>query len=224
MTDVPEPQWERTAKTKMGTYLTSIETAFIKKTVDFTKIRLIADVGCGGGKYTRIAMQNNAEVISLDRDLNSLKWLKQTSPNANPVLSDAASLPLRENFFDGMFLIEIFDYIPQTQMLLQECKRVLKQDGTFIFSFGNTNSLKSRLKQLRGSRYMQDRRSYKEVTQMLKTLNFEITQKTGYNWMLMDRQSNNPLIPLLGKLIRLFRLQKLPAYSPWIIAAASKQA
>ena len=71
---------------------------------------------------------------------------------------------------------------------------------------------------------MQDRRSYKEVTQMLKTLNFEITQKTGYNWMLMDRQSNNPLIPLLGKLIRLFRLQKLPAYSPWIIAAASKQA
>ena len=223
MTVASEPQWEKAAKTKMGAYLTSIEIAFIKKKVDFSQTRFIADVGCGGGKYTRLALQSGAEVVSLDRDLDSLRWLRQSSANANPVLADAAALPLREGAFDGLFLIEIFDYIAQSEALLMDCGRALKADGLFVLSFGNTASLKSKLKQLRGNRYMQDRHSQKQVMQMLKDAGFLVTGKVGYNWLTMDRQSNSRVIPTLAQIVRLFQLHKLPSYSPWVMVSAKNR-
>lgn len=222
MNNVVEPHCERISKTQMGLYLTDIETSFIKKSVDFNQIRIIADLGCGGGKYTLLALQNNANVISLDKDLNSLKWLKQRTNLSNVILGDVIALPLRKNLVDGIFLIEIFDQIRETETLLKECRRILKKDGKFILTFRNSSSFKSKLKQLRKTRYYQDTHSYREIMLFLKDLEFEIIRKEGYNWILLNRDSNYPIIPLLGKIIKTFRLHKLPSISPWVIVYVSK--
>jgi ubiquinone/menaquinone biosynthesis C-methylase UbiE len=221
MNIVVEPQWERAAKTKMGLYLTKIETAFILKSVNFERHKTIVDLGSGGGKFSKLALQKNAHVISLDRDLNSLKWLKSRDHSSNVILGDVATLPLRENTADCIFLIEVFDYVSETKRLLGECYRILKKQGLFIFSFGNTSSLKSKLKQLRKEYYMQDTHSYHETIQLLN-FNFKIICKEGYNWLFLNRESNNQFIPFLGKIVKLLRLEKLLVISPWIIVCASK--
>ncbi|MGA3192909.1 MAG: class I SAM-dependent methyltransferase [Candidatus Bathyarchaeia archaeon] len=216
-----EPQWERTAKTKMGIYLTSIETAFILKSVDFDH-KTIADLGSGGGKFSILALRKSAYVISLDRDLGSLKWLKSRDHSSNVILGDVTALPLRENTVDILFLIEIFDYVTETKTLLREMYRILKEQGSLILSFGNTSSLKSRLRRLRKKYYVQDAYSYGEAVQLLNRFNFRIIQEEGYNWLLLNRESNNKFIPFFGKIVRLLRLDKLSVISPWIIVCASK--
>ena len=149
MNTIFEPNWERAARTKMGIYLTTIETTFILKSIDFDHYKVVVDLDSGGGKFSILAFQKNAYVISLDRDLNSLKWLKARDHSSNVVLGDVRALPLRENIVDSMFLIEVFDYISETKTILAVSYRILKKKGLFIFSFGNTSSLKSKLKQLR---------------------------------------------------------------------------
>ena len=41
------------AKTRMGKYLTKIETDFIKRAVDFSKIELVLDVGAESGRISK---------------------------------------------------------------------------------------------------------------------------------------------------------------------------
>jgi len=217
-----EPNWERVARTRMGVYLTTIETNFILKSMDFDCYRVVADLGCGGGKFSLLALKKNANVISLDRDLKSLKWLKFKNRSSNAILGDVRVLPLRENIVDTIFLIEVSDYISETKILLKECCRILKREGILIFSFGNTSSLKSKLKKLRKEYYMQDDHSYREIIQFLNCFGFKIVCEEGYNWLFFNRESNNPLIPFFSKIIKLLKLEKLREISPWIIVCAKK--
>ena len=206
----------------MGLYLTSIEKNFILRSFNFDRHITLADIGSGGGKYSILGLQKNAYVISLDRDPDSLKWLSYRNSSSNAILGDAGALPIGENTVDYILLIEIFDYASDPNTLLKECHRILKRQGLLIFSFGNTSSLKSKLKQLRKEQYIQYVCSYREVIRLLNDFNFKIIRKEGYNWLFFDRHSDNKFIPFLGRWVKALRLERLLSLSPWIILCVSK--
>jgi ubiquinone/menaquinone biosynthesis C-methylase UbiE len=214
-----ETHWEKAAKTRMGKYLTQVETNFINKAIDLSQTNVIMDVGAEAGRFSQLSKTSNAVTISLDIDLYGLKRLKQKTTNINAILADARKIPIKNETFDAIFMIEVLDYIPELAQAIAECHRTLKPSASLVMSFGNRSSLKSKLREVSGKSYLH---SYRKVMQTLTATGFSVKRKTGYSWLLFGRMSENPLIPFLARMERLFGLQRIPSLSPWVIIHAVK--
>jgi len=210
-----ETHWETAAKTKMGKYLTKLETDFITKSVMLDKENLtVMDVGAEAGRFSLLAANHKATVVSVDVDSYALKRLKLKERRVNAILADARSLPLKEGLFDVVFMIEVLDYIPELQEALAECKRALKPNASSILSFGNRSSLKAKLKSMQGKSY---RHNYREIVQCLSKTGFTIKMKTGYSWLPLGRTSQNRIVPILAGIERIIGLRRVVRFSPWVI-------
>jgi ubiquinone/menaquinone biosynthesis C-methylase UbiE len=214
-----ETHWEKAAKTKMGKYLTRVETSFILKEIDTSKLNLVIDVGAEAGRFSLLTANANVSVIGIDIDSYSLRRLKQKNDGIPVIQADARKIPLKDGTFDAVLMIEVLDYIPQTNEALTECNRILKPKSSLILSFGNQSSAKAKLRQLKGKTYMH---SYDQVIRTLRDSGFAVFSKTGYNWIPLGRISESPLIPFLAGLEKIFGLRKIPSLSPWVIVHAKK--
>lgn len=217
-TDHIETFWEKAAKTEMGKYLTSIESKFLLKAIDFSKCRLVIDLGAGAGKFSLLASQNNAEVVALDISLKGLKRIKSKNDLIDVILADARHLPIKENAFDAAFMMEVLDYIPESEAVFNDTSRILKNGGSLVFSFGNRSSFKSIIRRILGREYIH---SYHNVIKVLHRTGFKIVDKEGYNWLPFGRTSENPLVPLFAEIERILGLRKLSC-SPWILIHSIK--
>jgi ubiquinone/menaquinone biosynthesis C-methylase UbiE len=214
-----ETHWEQAAKTRMGQYLTRVETEFISKTVDSSKTRLVIDIGAEAGRFSLLASNNNVTVIGIDIDAYSLRRLKQKNKDVTVIQADARKIPIKSDTCDAVFMIEVIDYIPEILDTIGECRRILKADFPLVFSFGNQSSLKAKIKGMRGKSYMH---SYTKVTQCLLKQGFIISKKTGYSWLPFGRTSENFLVPLLASVEVFFMLRNIPRWSPWVMLSAKK--
>jgi ubiquinone/menaquinone biosynthesis C-methylase UbiE len=211
--------WEKASETHMGKYLTQVETRFITNSIDLSKANTIMDVGAEAGRFSQLSKADCTETISLDINSYGLKRLKLKAKNINAIQGDTRKTPIEDQAFDVIFMIEVLDYIPELDEAIAECYRTLKPDASLILSFGNRSSLKAKLREIRGKSYQH---SYRKVTKALIEAGFSIKKKTGYNWLLFGRMSENPLIPILAKMERLFGFRRIPSLSPWVIIHATK--
>ena len=210
-----ETHWEFAAKTKMGKYLTNLETDFISKSIDLSQANMtVMDVGAEAGRFSLLAANNKATVVSVDVNSYALKRLKQKNKEVNIIQADARQLPLRGGVFDVVFMIEVLDYIPELDQALSECKRTLKTKASSVLSFGNKSSPKAKLKAMQGKSY---RHSYKEVMECLSKTGFLVKKKTGYSWLPFGRTSQSSLLPVLARFERFFGLRRVVRFSPWVI-------
>jgi|PlaIllAssembly_1097288.scaffolds.fasta_scaffold35123_2 ubiquinone/menaquinone biosynthesis C-methylase UbiE len=217
--DSVETFWEIAARTKMGAYLTRMETSFFLDSIAFSPRDLVCDIGAGAGKFSLIAAQKDANVVALDIDLHGLRRLKAKDNRISVIVADAKAIPLKDNIASAAFTFEVVDYIPELKKVLFECKRILKSQHPLVFSFGNLSSLKSKVRQLRGKRYMH---SYGEAISDLQEYAFKIEKKQGFNWLPFNRTSNNPLIPIMARAEGFFGVRKLARWSPWVLVKAVK--
>jgi ubiquinone/menaquinone biosynthesis C-methylase UbiE len=215
-----ETHWEKAAKTKMGKYLTNLETNFISKTVNLNQENItVMDVGAEAGRFSLLAANSKATVISLDLDSYSLKRLKLKNKQVNVIRADARKLPLKDGIFDLVFMIEVLDYIPELSDAFGECKRTLKPNASCVLSFGNKSSFKAKIKAMQGKPY---RHSFRAVMACLSVAGLLIREKMGYSWMLFGRTSQSSLMPLSAVLEGGLGLRKVVRYSPWVIVHVTK--
>lgn len=214
-----ETHWEKAAKTRMGKYLTGVETGFIFKSIMPSQTYIIMDVGTEAGRFSLLASDKNATVIGIDIDFYALKRLKLKTKNVDVIRADARKIPLKNHIFDAIFMIEVLDYISDLEEALAECHRTLKSNATLVLSFGNNSSLKSQLRKMQGKSY---KHSYKRVVQSLSKTGFSVVRKMGYSWLPFSRTSESILIPFLAMLEKLFALRRIPSISPWVILHSVK--
>ncbi|MCL2358407.1 MAG: class I SAM-dependent methyltransferase [Nitrososphaerota archaeon] len=210
-----ETHWEMAAKTKMGKYLTRLETGFISKSIDLSQKNLsVMDVGAEAGRFSLLPQNSKAQVVSIDINAYALRRLKQKSRHVNIILADARNLPLKGGVFDIVFMIEVLDYIPELGLALGECRRTLKPGASAVLSFGNKSSIKARLKAMQGKSY---RHSYGEMIRCLSKTEFIIKRKLGYSWLPLGRTSQSSIVPAFAALEKIFGLRRIVRYSPWVI-------
>jgi len=214
-----ETHWERAAKTRMGKYLTRIETEFIFRSINQLQTHTIMDVGAEAGRFSLLGADKKATVISIDLDSYGLKRLKLKNKTINPIQADARKIPLKDGACDAIFMIEVLDYIADIDEALMECYRTLKSNAPLILSFGNKSSFKSQLRELRGKSYTH---SYGRVIQSLSKAGFAVLRRMGYNWLPFGRTSESRLIPFLAGLENFLALRRIPRLSPWVIAHSVK--
>ena len=101
----------------------------IKKHINPTG-KLILDIGCGRGGYTKKFQDYGGRVISLDREMPPVMAAFKAF-----VQGDATKLPFKDNTFDLVFSSSLIEHLPKPQLLLNEVKRVMKKDAIFYLSF-----------------------------------------------------------------------------------------
>jgi len=111
---------------------------------------LVGDIGAEAGKFSLLSAEKNVQVVAIDIDLPGLKRLRFKNKLVNVVLADARNIPLKDGVLDAAFMMEVIDYIPESDTVLSECGRILKNGCLLVFSFGNKASLKSKLRNLQG--------------------------------------------------------------------------
>jgi ubiquinone/menaquinone biosynthesis C-methylase UbiE len=134
-----------------GSYLTNVEMAFFLKSINFSKCRLVGDIGAEAGKFSLLAAEKNVDVVALDIDLPGLKRLRFKNKLVNVVLADARNIPLKEGILDAAFMMEVIDYIPESDTVLSKCSRILKTVARW-FSHLPTRQAQSRSSETCGER------------------------------------------------------------------------
>jgi len=99
-----------------------------------SKGMLVADLGCGNGYISVPMAELGVEVIAIDTQKEMLVDLMRRSGPAGekvrPVLASLPGIPLKEGSMDHVFLVNMFHELADKKMLVDECRRVLKQQGS----------------------------------------------------------------------------------------------
>jgi ubiquinone/menaquinone biosynthesis C-methylase UbiE len=108
------------------------------------KEKKVLDLGCGLAYGTALMAEPATEITGVDYDESTIENNKERYRNiANLafIRSSLPPLPFADNSFDVVTLFQFIEHIADRKKLLQECKRVLRQDGTLILT--TPNAIKS---------------------------------------------------------------------------------
>jgi ubiquinone/menaquinone biosynthesis C-methylase UbiE len=103
------------------------------------------EIGCGSGAYTTFiarAVGNEGKVYALDIQPKMLEQIKnkldkvenKDIKNIELVHASAYELPFSDNFLDLVYMVSVFQEIPDKNKTLMEIKRVLKPGGILSIS------------------------------------------------------------------------------------------
>lgn len=110
----------------------------------------VLDLGCGTGRTIKIISKISKKVIGIDNDKDAVNTGKKNIKelkNAELILEDAEKMHFENNSFDIVFIGLSFVNFGKTKYkILEEIKRILKDNGKLIFSVYNENALDERLK------------------------------------------------------------------------------
>lgn len=99
--------------------------------------RRVLDVGCGrGGTVALLADQFGAEVIGVDLAPASIAFCRRMhrQPNVRFDIGDAERLPVDDQSIDVVTNIESSHTYPNLRSFFAEVRRVLRADGTFLYT------------------------------------------------------------------------------------------
>ncbi len=100
------------------------------------KNKKILDLGCGMGILTQHLQAVADEVKGCDISTEMLKIAIQNNPNVKFRLSKNGLIPFDDDF-DIVIASLVLDNVADWNPIFQDIKRILKQDGLFIFSLIN---------------------------------------------------------------------------------------
>jgi malonyl-CoA O-methyltransferase len=105
--------------------------------------KVIVDLGCGTGEMSSKLQTRypEANVVALDLSSGMIEFAKQKN-HGNCINADAGQLPLRSQSVDLLFANLIFPWYEDINLLLKECRRVLRPDGLILFTAFGPDTLK----------------------------------------------------------------------------------
>ncbi|CAD8149645.1 unnamed protein product [Paramecium octaurelia] len=94
---------------------------------------LVADVGCGNGKY--LGSNPDIEIVGTDRSENLLKICKEKSDAYQVFSADSLRLPLKSEMFDAVISIAVIHHFSNKilrQQAIKELLRICKSKGLVL--------------------------------------------------------------------------------------------
>ena len=119
-----------------GRYADQLEKNLVTKLLPEVNRKLILDVGSGTGKYSIMLAMMGAYVVGVDSQLPMVAVAKERSRNLRldleVLLSDAGTLPFRDDVFDLSVSILALCFIRLPRRAVEEMRRTTKQRGGLI--------------------------------------------------------------------------------------------
>ena len=98
--------------------------------------KMLLDVGCGTGWFSRKAMERGARVTSLDVGLNLLEQVGRKC-SSQCCLGSICALPFADGTFDVVISSEVIEHVPEPHLAVRELVRVLKPGGVLALTTPN---------------------------------------------------------------------------------------
>ena len=94
------------------------------------------DIGCGNGRHSRVALENNHEVTCLDASMKLLKIAKKKlKGKSDLVRSGIKNMPFKNGSFDNSIYIAAIHHLQEGRVQsLKETRRILKTSGNMMVS------------------------------------------------------------------------------------------
>ncbi|MBL7129849.1 MAG: class I SAM-dependent methyltransferase [Candidatus Omnitrophica bacterium] len=152
---------------------------------DTLKDKLLLDVGCGTGDFSKRAHELGARVISLDLGVNLLYRTKQKCPQAMLSVGDLLSLPFPKEKFDVIVCTEVIEHTSSAFQCLYELHRVLKKRGIVVITMPNKfwyfSIIIAQKLRLRPYEGYENWLTPGELKRGLQEVDFEIKEFFGFN-------------------------------------------
>jgi ubiquinone/menaquinone biosynthesis C-methylase UbiE len=216
--------WDEANATRMGAYLTNIESNYILNTLSRKHKPSILDIGVGSGRIAvQLLKHNYHNIIGMDIGNIQLKKCKvNTNSLVSVLLADAEQLPFANNSFDVILAMQLVDYLPNIENFLSDCYRILNPGGYFLFDYSNRSSPYRVIYKYRSQSDLFYHLNASRINQMARKIGFSIEKAYGFRWIPFPRDSNNVLIPLLARTENWIR-PIIPLFlSPWLFSILRK--
>ena len=102
----------------------------------------ILDIGCGTGHLTAQISEAGAQVTGVDRSAEMVAAARLAYPNLKFEVSDARTLPFREEF-DAVFSNATLHWIHEPALVLQGVWKALRPGGRFVAEFGGNRNIRA---------------------------------------------------------------------------------
>jgi 2-polyprenyl-3-methyl-5-hydroxy-6-metoxy-1,4-benzoquinol methylase len=140
-------------KYQPGGALESRATAFSERLAGLLSPKdQILDLGCGTGAIAATLAARGFRMVACDvaeQMIEACKRIHSESPIEWFLLpSDWKRLPFESKTFDGIVAASVFEYLPDVNAVLAECRRTLKSGGYLIATVPNPRALIRRLERL----------------------------------------------------------------------------
>jgi 2-polyprenyl-6-hydroxyphenyl methylase/3-demethylubiquinone-9 3-methyltransferase len=101
--------------------------------------RVVLDLGCGKGRFSRALLARGARIVGLDLSQGMIA----EAGGIHRVLATARRLPFRPQCFDGIIAVEVFEHLDAKaqETVLLEARRVLRPSGFLAVVDKNVASL-----------------------------------------------------------------------------------
>ena len=97
------------------------------------KAQLVLDLGCGTGLMLEILMRQGHRAVGLDLRPEGLYATRQALPRSRLLQAKATQLPLKENVFGTVMLLDVFEHVDD-RVVLAEVQRVLRPGGWAVIT------------------------------------------------------------------------------------------
>jgi ubiquinone/menaquinone biosynthesis C-methylase UbiE len=100
----------------------------------FKKSKLIIEIGCGSGAWTRHLAKEGNYVIGVDLSSSLIKEMHKKLRNSNceAIVGDAEFLPFKDKVVDGCFFGFSLHHVPNLLQSIGEAARCLRDNGRLV--------------------------------------------------------------------------------------------
>lgn len=91
----------------------------------------IADLGCHSGLFTEkiVNVVKPKEIYGVDISKVAIERAKKRIKGGNFLVGDIQKLPLKNNYFDAVFCLEVLEHVDYPKVVLKEMYRIMKRGG-----------------------------------------------------------------------------------------------
>ena len=224
--------WERLmVQTRYGRYADSVESIMTRYVLaQCPKPGVLLDVGCEGGRWSRVFADRRWQIIATDVDTRALEICRSRIPNAHCVLTDSRSrqLAAADESIDVALCIEVGPVI-HTDWVVSEFARVLKRGGRLVGVCWNRSSWRGflyhnvhALRRSGSDPLVGYPIAYKNFREQMTGHGFRVEKELGYAWGPFRRTSNSRAVTLWAAFERFSGLQRLISAAPMVAFVTQK--
>jgi len=115
-------------------YLRVLQAPLIFELLDIQKKDRVVDLACGKAHFAYEAAKTAKSVIATDIKLFRERIPEDKMPNLQLIEADARKLPVEDESIDKVLMSSFLQMIPEDELVLQQCHRILKPDGILVLS------------------------------------------------------------------------------------------
>ena len=110
---------------------------FLEQSGLLTSDKNILELGCGTGLLTQALHQKGYDILGSDLSQTAIDYAHRKYPELKFFAFSAEQIPYPDSSFDIVLSFDVLEHLHNVDKHLQEIRRVLKQNGYYLFQTPN---------------------------------------------------------------------------------------